>query len=727
MSTRLVSPLAALLLVGTLAAPALPLAAQATPAQKNAAPQKKATPPAPAKAEEIHFPAFEQKTLANGLQVVAIEQHETPSVSVQIILPAGKLYEPAAKAGLAAATASLLTQGTAKRSAQQIAQAIDFIGGNLSARSTSDAGRVSVRVTSDQLDTGLDLLADVVLHPSFPADEIERWRQQALSGLQIQQNDPGYLANAAFARAVFGDHPYGQPSAGTPESVRGLTRDDLVAFHRQHFLPNGAILAIVGDVKAADAFARAERFFGGWPKGEAPKPPAFQATARKGQKIVVVDKPDAVQTQVVVGKVTVPYNDPQFFAAEVYNSVVGGGSNARLYDEVRTKRGLTYGAYSGYDPRRQAGLFIASTSTKTESTVPAAEQVVAVLQGMTQKPVPPSELEGRKSFITGAFPLEIETPEGIAAKVVEAMFYGLGQDFLEHYRDRINAVTAADVQRFAAGPANPGDTTIVLVGNAASFAADLQKQLGAFETIPATDLDLLRADLRRPKEASPAAAPASDADRAKALTILGQARQAMGGQAFAGQKTQVSKGTGSVSPPGAPQPMALQSVVTYEIFPNKTRTEMALPMGTLIQTFDGQTGWVSIMNQVQDQTAQLKDEQYYGINVLRRFDQAGYQARILPDAEVNGKKAQVVAVADEAGHTTRFFLDPQSHLVLQTASELPNGAIETLYSDYKAVDGIQVPYTLTIRQNGAQVAELKLTEVQINPKVDEGLFTKPQS
>jgi len=685
---------------------------------------RKVAPPPPQPEKQIRFPAFEEKTLANGLRVIAIEQHETPTVSAQLIVPAGKVYEPAGKAGLASATAELITQGTQGRSAQEIASAIDSVGGSLSATGGSDGSLVAVRVTSDQLDLGLGLLADVVLKPSFPQEEIERWRSQTLNGLQIQQNDPGYLADVAFQRAVYGAHPYGQPSSGTPESVRGVTRDDLVAFHQGHYIPNGAFLAIVGDIRPADAFARAERAFGAWKKGAEPKAPAVQASTQ-GRRIIVVDKPDAVQTQVRVGGLTIPYKDPALFASEVYNSVAGGGSNARLYEEVRGKRGLSYGAYSDIDQRHLAGSFMALTSTKTESTVEALEQVLGVLSTLAQTPVPAEELAARKTYITGAFPLEIETPEGIAAEVLEAMFHGLDRSFLETYRDRLQAVTAAELQTFARR-LDSRSSTVVLVGKASDFAGELGKKYGKFETIPAAELDLLQADLRRPKEQT-TAAPASDADRARARELLGRAREAMGGKAFVEQRSQVSKGTGTLFAPGMPQPLPVQSVAVYEVFPAKTRTELSLPMGQMVQVFDGQNGWVSMAGQIQDMTQQMSQDQYYGLNMLRRFDQTGYEVRPLADAEVNGKKVQVAAVSDAQGHTTRFSIDPESHLVVKTAYDAPGGASETVYTDYRPVHGVQVAHTVTVLQNGTPMVELKASEVQVDAAVDEALFKKPAS
>ena len=453
------------------------------------------TPPGPKPAKEIHFPPFEEKTLANGLRLVVIEQHETPSVTLRLQVPGGRVHGPTAKAGVADATASLLREGTTARTSQQIAQTIDSIGGNLDAAAALESAYVTANVTSDQVDLALDLLSDVVLHPSFPADELERWRNQTLSELQIQLTNPGYVAYVAFIRAVHGDHPYGNPISGTPESVQALTRDDLAAFHQRRYLPNQSILAIVGDVRAPDAFAKAERAFGGWKKGEEASIPAVKP-AEAQRRIVVIDKPDAVQTQIQAGQIALAYRDPDHFTAEVYDAIVGSSANSRLFEEVRRKRGLAYGAGSEFRMPSSPGYFVANTSTKTESTVEALSVMLDVLEGMT-KPVPAAELAERKMYLTGAFPLEIETPQGIANKVLEALKFGYDREFLESYRDRLAAVTAEQVRSFAERRIHPGSMLIVLVGNAKAFSAELEKRFGKFETIPMAAVDLLQPSLRR--------------------------------------------------------------------------------------------------------------------------------------------------------------------------------------------------------------------------------------
>ena len=475
---------------------------QGTPRQRMAGP-----PPGPAK--EVRFPAFEEQTLANGLRVVVLRQHEQPLVSLQLVLLAGRTFEPAGKEGVAAATADLLTQGTKTRSTQQIAEAIDFVGGNLSANASLESAFATAEVTSDQIGLGFELLSDVVLHPSFEQAELDRWRQRALSDLRVREESAGYLADTALQRLLFAEHPYGRPGRGTAASVAGLTREDLVVFHARRYVAGQALLAVVGDVEPADAFARARQVFGGWSAGEPVEVPAVVAPPKAVRRILVIDKPGAVQTAIRLGQVALAFRDPDRSISKVYDSVAGGSISARLGNELRVKRGLTYGASSLFATPSQPGWFTASTSTKTATTVEVISVALDVLRGLATHAVPEAELNSARTYITGAFPLEIETAGGTARKVIEAMRYGYGREFLERTNERISAVTAAELQRFARERMPADAMTIVLVGNAAAFSAELEEKFGAFETIPAAQLDFRSPDLRAAVPAEPPApAPA---------------------------------------------------------------------------------------------------------------------------------------------------------------------------------------------------------------------------
>lgn len=685
---------------------------------------RKQPPPPPQPLRPLRFPAFEQRTLPNGLRVVVIEHHEQPALSLRLVLKAGAIYDPADKPGLAQATAALLDQGTKTRSAQDIAQAIDFVGGSLGAGADWDAAYASASVTSDHLDLGTELLADIVLNPTFKEEEIDRWRTQALSGLQVQMQDPKFLAAAAFNRLVFGAHPYGQPMEGTPESVRTITRDDMVRFHHTHYRPNVSIIAVVGDVKPAEAFATIERHFGRWEKGAEVPLPAFNVPLREARHILVLDKPDAVQTEIRVGHVGIARTDPDYFTAQVFNTILGGSSQGRLYVEIRSKRGLTYGAYSEWAERLQPGYFWATTYTKTESTVDTVELIVAELRRMQTELVSTCELDARKAYLTGSFPLRIETPDDIAAQVLEAMLYGYDRSYLETYRDHINGVTAEQVKAFANAKIHPDRVVIVLVGNAGAFEAELKRKFQDYEKIAYHEIDLMQPDLKR-KQEDVAAKPASEAERAEAMTILRKTIEALGGEAYLQQKSQIARGSGTMTPPGLPQAIPVPSIVAYEVLPDKSRLEVNTALGPMIQAFNGQIGWMSIMGQVRDTTEQSKLSRYYGVNVLRRYDQAGYSVRLLPEAQVEGKKAKVVAISDAEGHTTKFFIDPQTHLILKTAAEAMGQQLEEVYSDYKSVNGIQVPHRRVLMHNGAKLIEFVVSEIQINPDIDPALFDKP--
>lgn len=452
-------------------------------------------PPPPQKATPLRFPPFAEKTLTNGLKVVVVEHHELPLVSTLLLLPAGRLYEPADKAGISTATAALIDKGTPTRSALQIASAIDQIGGSFGAGAGADTATLYQQVTVDQIDRGLDLLADSLLHPSFPAEELERWRKQALSGLTLRQSNPGSLAGDAFNRLLFGRHPYGLPSQGTPATVAALTRDDVVAFHRRCYVPRGAILAIVGDVKADATFARVERALGGWTAAAAPSPPPFEVPAIDKLRIVAIDRPGAVQTVIRAGQVGIAFKDPAYFPMLVYNSVVAGGASGRLYDEIREKRGLAYGAYGFWSADLFPGAFSTFTSTKTTSTVEALGVLLDVLRKARQEPVADSELGPAKTKLTGAFPLSVETPEQIGSQVLNATLHGLGKAFLDSYRDRIDAVDAAQVQRFAQTHTDPDRMLVVVVGDVSAFGEELKKKFGPFTTLKAEAIDLMSPDL----------------------------------------------------------------------------------------------------------------------------------------------------------------------------------------------------------------------------------------
>jgi zinc protease len=463
--------------------------------------------PSPAPPKPFHFPQAATKTLPNGLRVFVVTDRSEPAVAARlVILSGGSIKDPAKSPGVARMTAGLLTQGTETRSAQQIAQTIDFIGGSLEASAGADSTSVTLNVVKKDLPTGLDLMSDVVLHPAFRAEELDRQRQQLLSGLTVQYSDPDYLASLVFDRTVYGNSPYGRPGEGTPDSVKQFTRDDFVKFHQSNYAPNESLLAFAGDISPEEAFAAAEKYFGPWPKHDAPAYDAGQVAAAPGVHIWLVDKPDAVQTQIRVGKAGIRRGDPNYIPALVMNRVFGGGYNSRLNTEVRVKRGLTYGANSSFDPHRYAGSFAAGTFSRTAVTVEATKLVVDLITQMSKGDITRPELDFARDYLAGVYPIQSETAEQVANRVLTAAAFDLPADYNSTYPDRVRAVTPEQANDMARRYLSPDDLDIVLAGNVGAFRDALKKAFpnATYQEIPYDRIDVLAPDLRAPAPAGPA-------------------------------------------------------------------------------------------------------------------------------------------------------------------------------------------------------------------------------
>ena len=454
-------------------------------------------PPRPLPARPATFPPYDIRKLANGMQVVLVSQNEQPAISVRLIVRAGAGLDPKGKQGVAMMTATLLDQGSAKRNADQIADEIDFIGGALSTGAGTDLSYLTAIVMKDSYDTALDLMSDIVQHPTFAPEEIERQRQQALSALKVAADDPDSVANRVISRLIYGFHPYGMPGAGTPDSLAALTRADLVDFHKKYFVPNNSLIAVVGDITAADAMAGLEKYFGAWKPAEVP-PMNVTDPPEPTRRVIVIDKKDTVQTEIRVGQIGIPRKHNDYEAIDQTVKILGGEGANRLQQVLRSQKQLTYGASADLDAFQFSGSVIAETDTQTVNTAEALRVVVDEFSRLQRERVSDSELEGAQDFMVGHFPLTIEVPDQIATQVLNQLFYGLPVDDLPRYRERILKVTPDEIQRVARWFIRPSQLSVVLVGDADKFVNDLKGiGLGTFERIPIERLDLMSADFMK--------------------------------------------------------------------------------------------------------------------------------------------------------------------------------------------------------------------------------------
>lgn len=459
--------------------------------------QVETTPPPPATPRAVRVPAPAEQVLANGLRVIVVPKHNVPLVTVRLIVKTGGASDPVNRAGLADMTASLLIKGTTTRTAQQIAEGVESLGATIDGSAGWDGSFVTTSAMTSKLPQAVGFVADVVRHPTFTETELQRLRAQNLDTLEVDLHEPRTLRSMVTARVVFDHGPYGHNLGGTQQSLKRITRQDVVTFHRQYYRPANAILVFGGDVEPAAAFALAKKLFGAWPNGgDTTLHIPLAAPAEAKSHVVVIDMPEAGQAAVAVARLGIRRSDAHFDVSEVTNMVLGGNYSSRLNEEIRIKRGLSYGAGSSFDPRRNVGPFVASALTKNESAVEVAGLLLDELARISSEPVPAAELAARKANLIGSFGRSLETNAALAARMGELALYGLPLTEVSRYTSAIEHVGAGDVQTFAAEHFR-GATDVVIVGSLKSFGDALKKRFPDAEVIPADQLDLDGTKLRK--------------------------------------------------------------------------------------------------------------------------------------------------------------------------------------------------------------------------------------
>jgi zinc protease len=410
-------------------------------------------------------PLGKRIVLKNGMVLLLAEKHEIPMVTVSMAIKAGGVVEPPAKPGLASLTASLLTQGTTKRTANQISREIDFVGGSLSVSGGDDYASASLRVLKKDLRTGLDLLADVLLHPLFDQKEIDRKVKETLASIQRQKEEPDVIAGEAFTKAVFGGHPYGKTNDDVAAYLPKLVRQDLVDFYSRRYGPNDAIIAVVGDVAEKEIVPLLNEYFKGWNPAEK-SIPSHSAPPEIGAVIVRKLDKKITQANIALGHLGISRENPDYYAVMIMNYILGGGGfSSRLMDNIRDNRGLAYDVHSSFAAQKEPGSFRVWVQTKNESANQAIEEIFAELKRIRTELVSEKELTDAKAYLTGSFPLRMDTSAKIAGMMTSVEIYNLGLDYPQKYPNLINAVTREDILRVAKKYLDPDRIIIVVLGD----------------------------------------------------------------------------------------------------------------------------------------------------------------------------------------------------------------------------------------------------------------------
>jgi zinc protease len=430
--------------------------------------------------ENIVTMKYRKATLDNGLRVIMVEHHELPIVAIEMLVKAGSVHESRDKPGLAHIVTQLLCEGTRTKDSLEISESIDFIGGSLSVDCEYDSSSVTTTALVKHFDTILDLLSEVVRFPTFKAKEIELHRDKAITAILREKDNKASIAVRHFSEMLYGEHPYANPPIGTTKGLKVISRDEIIQFHKTHYLPNNSILTVVGDIDYEKTLDCVKKAFGDWKRGAVSKPTLPTVPSIDGYKIRIVNKPDLTQTEIRLGHMGIARNDPDYFALMLLNHIFGRGPASRLYTKVRSEKGLTYGANSGFAARKLQGPFYIRTYSKNETAIETLQVVLDELKKLKSDGVTKKELASAKSFYVGHYPLSMETAAQIASKILVQEFYGLPEDYIDKYLDSVMAVSMEDIEGAIKRVLDPGNMVITLVSKSEDILEEA-KVLGEVE------------------------------------------------------------------------------------------------------------------------------------------------------------------------------------------------------------------------------------------------------
>lgn len=428
------------------------------------APMAKEDPPPPEKMKKLSFPKWKEFTTKNDMDVIVVEHHEQPIATVYFVIKAGSVLDPDGKSSLATYVSTLLNKGTKDKDSDQLAEWIESYGGDYNAGTDDDFTFVSVSILSEYIDVAYEFLADVVINPVFPEEELEQERKRVRTALEFELSNPNAMADRHFKEVVYGHHPYAV--SPTVETVDAVTREDIVAFHSRNYVSNNAVLFVVGDVKEKDVKKAAEKYFGDWKPGEPDKVEFPDPPERTAKHINLYHRPGSVQTNLYLGHLGIRPDNPDWPAVTVANKVLGGGATGRLFTNIREDKGWTYGAYSTFTKPVDVGYFRATADVRTEVSDSALTEMLGEFERLVDEPVDEQELDDAKSYLIGNFPTTIETPNQIAGQISQVKLLGLGKKYLEEYRKDIAKVGVAETQAAAQKYLHPDRMALVLVGDA---------------------------------------------------------------------------------------------------------------------------------------------------------------------------------------------------------------------------------------------------------------------
>lgn len=675
---------------------------------------------------DITIPDYERHVLGNGMTVFLLEDHTWPLVEGQVIVRAGAAFEPASKVGLASITGNVMrTGGTTSVPADELDETLERMGGTIESSIGDTSGRLFFSFLSEDTDQGLGLVADVLRNPAFEQDKIDVAMEGEKAGIARRNDDLNGIVGREIQRAVWGpEHPYARNTEYS--TLEGISRDDVVGFYEYFYHPDNMYIAVWGDFDPAQMLATLEERFGDWPAGNVEVPPLpNEPMETQRRRVLIADKTDVNQARFAMGHIGMRADDPDYYSLSVANRILGGGFGDRLFNEVRTNRGLAYNVGStpgaGFST---PGVFQAYCGTKSGTTEEAIGVVIDTIEEMRSEPVSEEELEDAKEAMLNSNVFNYVQASQVLTRKMNLEYLGYPDDFLERYNESVRAVSVEDVQDVMQRRVEPDKFAIVAVGKTEDWDGDLT----AFGPVEELDISI-------PEPEGPEFPDPTPETIEKGRAVLAAAKAAHGGAKLNSVESLRQTATMTLSVQGMELPASVES--NY-IFPDRMANAINLPFGEVLQVVDGDTGFSKSPQGMQDMgpdelteaRAQIVEDTFY---LLGNFD--GFPVQALESEDVNGTTCDVVLVwiDDTNDRWLKMFFDPTTNQIVRTEQKSKNmvtqapGMGHTEYSDVRDVNGVKVPHKFVNYFDGEKVIDGEVTSFELNVTIDESLFERPAS
>ena len=671
--------------------------------------------PAP---HELKIPKVERVVLDNGMILYLVEDHELPLINLSARIGVGSIYEPADKIGLASITGAVMrTGGTTSMSGDEIDELLESIAASVETQIGLTSGSASMSVLKEDLDTGLSVLHDILLHPAFPQDKIDLRKVEERSFISRRNDDVNGIAFREFSKLIYGAQSV---FARHPEyaTIDAITREDLIAFHQKYFHPNNVMLGVWGDFKTKDMVKKLRTRFADWKKGDFQRPPTPPVPYNFDYSVNFIRKEDVNQSTILLGHLGGRLDNPDYFALRVMNEILSGGFASRLFSRVRSDQGLAYAVFGQYGANFDyPGQFYAGCMTKSQTTVEAIKSLLHEIELLKQEEVTDKELALAKESYLNSFVFNFDTKSEVVNRLMTYEYYGYPKDFLQQTKANIEKVTKAEVLRVAQKYLQPDKVRILVVGNDKDFDEPLSV-LGAVHDI----------DITIPV-AEEAAVEATEESLAEGKELFGKAMAACGGQeAFKKFKNVQYQGSLTVVTPQGE--MAMDGTFTIA-FPDRLRLDMNTPMGAMTQIVNGDQAWMVMPQGTQPLPAQMRDEMKFGLwqDLAYLFANASSEnlaVQSLASETIDGQDYEAILITPAGMKSIKLYLNAATmmpvKMTYQSLTRRGPAKAEKNFLEFGEWSGVKLPSKIVTNHDGKKASEMSVASVKFNVEVDESRF-----